>query len=76
MNNQQQPHDISDLKQYFKDDVKRMIQSTLFNAQAAGADQNQDYWRGFQNALKAIAILLGIVIPAIIVMFIKGYIHL
>ena len=67
--NDQPKHDVSDLKPYFKDDMKRMIESTLFNAQASGADQNQDYWNGFQNALKAIAILLGIVIPTLFIMF-------
>jgi hypothetical protein len=52
--------DISDLKPYFKDDLKRIMESALYTAQQSGAEQNQDYWQGFQAALKALAIAIGL----------------
>ena len=67
-NNQQQQQHISDLKPYFKDDLERLMKSTLYTAQKSGADQNQEYWQGFQSALKAIAIAVGIAIPIIFLM--------
>jgi len=62
---------LPDLKPYFRDDIERLIKSTLYTAQQSGAEGNQDYWRGFQEALKAIAIAVGIAIPVLVFFVIK-----
>ena len=60
---------VSGLKPYFKDDLERIMKSTFYTAQQSGANQNQDYWEGFQAALKALAIAVGIALPLIFVYF-------